>query len=105
MKLFKNVGFLGLPGSPVSKTSPLPSNAGDVGSIPIRGARIPNALEPKPKHKIEAMLQPIQSFKNGPHQKNKKQKNLKKREYWVFPHKCVSLGLGEGHVFEPSEGM
>ena len=34
-----------------------------------------------------------------------KQKNLKKREYWVFPHKCVSLGLGEGHVFEPSEGM
>ena len=62
------LGFLGFPGSPVSKTSPLPSNVGDVGSIPIRGARIPNACEPKPKHKMEAILQQIQSFKNGPHQ-------------------------------------
>ena len=67
MKLFKNVGFLGLPGSPVGKTSPLPSNAGDVDSITVWGAKIPNALEPKAKHKIEAILQPIQSCKNGPH--------------------------------------
>ena len=94
MTLFKNVGFLGLPGSPVSKTSSLPSNAGDVGSFPIQGARIPNASEPKPKHKIEAILQPIQSFKNGPHKKTKtktKTKKLKKKRILGFPSQmCFS---------------
>ena len=41
---------VGLPGGPVVKTSP--SNAGAVGSIPGRGAKIPHASGPKkPKHK------------------------------------------------------
>ena len=36
------------PGGPVVKTSP--SNAGGVGSIPGRGAKIPHALRPKNQH-------------------------------------------------------
>ena len=43
------------PGSPVVKT--LPSNAGDVGSIPSPRAKIPQGFQPKkPKHKTEAIL-------------------------------------------------
>ena len=37
--------FWDFPGGPVVKTSP--SNAGDVGSIPGRAAKIPHALQPK----------------------------------------------------------
>ena len=37
------------PGSPVVKTSP--SNAGDVGSIPGWGAKIPHALQPEEQNK------------------------------------------------------
>ena len=40
---------------PVVKTSP--SSAGEVGSIPGQGARIPNVLQPKkPKHEKETIL-------------------------------------------------
>ena len=46
------------PGGPVVKT--LPSNAGDTGSTPGQGAKIPHALGPKKnqktKHKTEAIL-------------------------------------------------
>ena len=41
------IGFLGLPGCPVVKTSP--SNAVGVGSIPGWGAKIPHASWPKEK--------------------------------------------------------
>ena len=41
------------PGGPVVKT--LPSNAGGMGSIPGRGAKIPHA-SPAKKHKTEAIL-------------------------------------------------
>ena len=41
-----------LPGGPVVKTSP--SNAGSVGSIPGRGAKIPHGSPPK--HETEAIL-------------------------------------------------
>ena len=43
--LFKNIHFRDFPGSLVVKTSP--SNAGGVGSIPGRGAKIPHASRPK----------------------------------------------------------
>ena len=47
------------PGGPVVKTSP--SNAGDIGSIPGWGLRIPHTSWPKKtKHKIEAMLEQTQ---------------------------------------------
>ena len=45
------------PGSPVVGT--LPSNAGDMGSIPAQGGKIPHALRTK-KHKTEAILYEIQ---------------------------------------------
>ena len=38
---------MGLPGGPVVKTLPLPSNARGVGSIPSWGAKTPHASWPK----------------------------------------------------------
>ena len=47
------------PGGPVVKI--LRFNAGDVGSIPGQGAKIPHALQAKKsKHKTEAILYQIQ---------------------------------------------
>ena len=47
------------PGRPVVNNSP--SEAGNVGSIPGQGAKIPHASWPKkPKHKTEAILSQIQ---------------------------------------------
>ena len=47
--------FRGFPGGSVVKS--LPSNAGGVGLIPGRRAKIPQALQPKnQKYKTEAML-------------------------------------------------
>ena len=45
MSLYINIHPWDFPGSPVSKISP--SNAGDVGSIPGWGNKIPHALQPK----------------------------------------------------------
>ena len=39
----------------------LPSNAGGVSSIPVGGAKIPHASQPKkPKHKAEGILEQVQ---------------------------------------------
>ena len=55
MKKHKESHHWDFPGGPVVKTSP--SNAGGVGSIPGRGAKIPHASRPKkPKRKTEAIL-------------------------------------------------
>ena len=61
-------------GSPVVKT--LPSNAGGVGPIPSRGAKIPHAPGPKNQNiKQKQYCNKFnKDFKNGPHQK----KTLKK---------------------------
>ena len=66
------------PGSPVVKT--LPSNAGAVGSIPGRGAKIPQAPWPKNQNiKQKQYCNKFnKDFKNGPHQKNLKQNKTKK---------------------------
>ena len=65
------------PGGSVVKT--LPSDAGGAGSIPGQGAKIPHASWPKNQN-----IKPKQycnkfnkDFKNGPHQKKKK--NLKQK--------------------------
>ena len=63
------------PGGPVVKTSP--SNAGDVGSIPSWGAKIPHASWPKNQN-IKKQKQYCnkfnKDFKNGPQQKKRKKK-------------------------------
>ena len=53
------------------KTSP--SNAGGMGSIPGRGAKIPHALGPKKQNiKQKQYCNKFnEDFKNGPHQKKK----------------------------------
>ena len=43
--IFQRIKVGGFPGGPMVKT--LPSNVGDVGSIPFRGVKIPYALWPK----------------------------------------------------------
>ena len=50
----------------------LPSNAGGVGSIPGRGAKIPHAPRPKNQNiKQEQYCDKFKKdFKNGPHQKS-----------------------------------
>ena len=53
----KSIG-MGLPGSPVVKTSH--SNAGGVGSLPGWGADIPHAPPKKSKHRTEAIMWQIQ---------------------------------------------
>ena len=50
--------FRNFPGGPVAKTSPF--SAGNVGSIPGRGARIPHALQPKNQNIKQAILYQIQ---------------------------------------------
>ena len=53
----------------------LPSNAGGVGLIPGRGAKIPHASWPKNQNiKQKQYCNKFnKEFKNGPHQKNLKQ--------------------------------
>ena len=67
------------PGGPVVKTSP--SNAGDTGSIPGQGAKIPHASWPKNQNiKQKQYCNKFnKDFKNDPHPKKKIFKNLKKR--------------------------
>ena len=62
------------PGGPVVKTSP--SNAGGVGSIPGRGAKFPHASQPKKRiiKQKQYCNKFNKDFKNGPHQKEKKEK-------------------------------
>ena len=58
-----------LPGGPVVKT--LPSNAGDAGSTPGRGAKTPYASQPKNQimKQTEYCNKFNKDFKNNPHQK------------------------------------
>ena len=60
------------PDSPVVRT--LPSNAGGAGSIPGQGARVPHASQPKNRNvKQKQYCDKFgKDFKNGPHQKKKK---------------------------------
>ena len=57
------------PDGPVVKTSP--SNAGGVGSIPGRGAKIPHTSGPKNQNRKQKQYctKFNKDFKNGPHQK------------------------------------
>ena len=66
------MGLGDFPGGRVVKTSP--SNAGGVGSIPDRGAKIPHASWPKKQNiKQKQYCNKFnKDFKNGPHPKNKK---------------------------------
>ena len=78
------------PGDPVVKT--LPFNAGGVGSTPGWRPKIPHALGPKKKKNRNN-----KGFKNGPHQKKKR--NLRKNSetselHWV-PTLCLELRRGE----------
>ena len=61
----------------------LPSNAGGVDSIPGRGAKIPHASWPKSQNiKQKQYCNKFnKDFKNGPHQKILKKKNLKILSY------------------------
>ena len=53
--LQKVLKFRDFPGGAVVKN--LPANAGDTGSIPVQGAKIPHGPWPKkPKHKTGAIL-------------------------------------------------
>ena len=61
------------PGGPVVKTSP--SNAGNAGSIPGQGAKIPQVSWPKNQNIKQKQY--CNKF-NGPHQKKKKRKKRKK---------------------------
>ena len=63
------------PGGPVVKT--LPSNAGGVGSIPGRGAKIPHASWPENQNIKQKQYcnKCNKDFKKGPHPKNLKKKN------------------------------
>ena len=63
--------LVGLPGDPVVKISP--SSAGDVGSIPEWGTKIPLALTPK--HKTSNVVINSIDFINGQHKKNLKKKD------------------------------
>ena len=71
------------PGGPVVKTSP--STAGGAGLIPDWGAKIPHASR-RPKTQNIKQKQYCnkfnEDFKNGPHQKNLKEKNA---ERWKAP--------------------
>ena len=65
------------PGGPVVNI--LPSNAGGVGSIPGRGAKIPHALGPRNQNiKQKQYCNKFnKDLKNGPHQKKKSKKKKK----------------------------
>ena len=62
------------PGGPVVRTSP--SSAGDVGSIPGKGTKIPHASRPKDQNiKQKQYCNKFnKDFTKGPHQKNLKKK-------------------------------
>ena len=82
------------------KTSP--SNAGGVGSIPGRGAKIPHASRPKNQSIKQKQYcnKFTKEFKNGPHKKNLKKNCPAVLEYPVviffhsffFPLLLFSLG-------------
>ena len=71
------------PGGPVVKTSP--SNAGGVGLIPGRGAKIPYASRPKNQNMKQKQYcdKFNKDFKNGPHQKNLKKKKINKIQTFI----------------------
>jgi len=55
----------------------LPSNIGDIGSVPTQGAKIPHALWPKNKNinnRRNTVTNLTKTIKNGPLQKNLKEK-------------------------------
>ena len=65
--------FGDFPGGPVTET--LPSSAGDTGSIPGQGVKIPHASLPKKKAKHKQYCTKFnEDFKNGPHKKILKKK-------------------------------
>ena len=76
-KKFKTIKYrLGdFPGSPVVKT--LPSNAEGAGLIPGRGAKVPHASRPRNQNIEQKQYRNEfnKDFKNGPHQKKKKEKS------------------------------
>ena len=80
------------PGGPVVKTSP--SNAGGVGSIPVRGAKILHASQPKNQNiKQKQYCNKFnKDFKNGPHQKNSK----KPKQQYCTSTKAVTWINGTG---------
>ena len=59
---------LGLPWQVIKNSL---SNAGDAGSTPGQGAKIPHALWQKIKHKTSNNIKNSIHFKNDPHQKIK----------------------------------
>ena len=73
-------------GGPVVKISP--SNAGGVGSIPGRGAKIPHASWPKNQNikQTQYCNKFNKDFKDGPHQKNLLKKN-------VYIYMCGNNGI------------
>ena len=71
-RIRRNEDFLG---GPVVKTSP--SNAGGAGSIPDWGAKIPCAFATRKQKNIKQKQycnKFNKDFKNGPHQKKKKER-------------------------------
>ena len=78
------------------KTSP--SNAGDAGSIPGWGVKIPRALGSKKKQTIKQKLyckKFTKDFKNGPHQRKHKRKQ-KKTKKKAFPIKILRQKKNHG---------
>ena len=78
------------PSGPVFKTSPF--HAGDVGSIPGRGADIPHASWPKNQSIKQKQYYNkfSKDFKSGPHQTNLKKKNkTREKNKGRFCHCCI----------------
>ena len=76
------------PGGPVVKT--LPSNAGGVGSIPVRGAKIPQASGPKNQNMKQ------KQYCNKFNKDFKKMVHIKKnflKKYQLALNKCMGLSL------------
>ena len=71
---------MGFPGGAVVES--LPANAGDTGSIPGWGVKIPHASWPKNQNiKQKQYCDKFnKNFKNGPHQKKKILKKIKRKE-------------------------
>ena len=74
------------------KTSP--SNAGGTGSTPGRGAKIPQASQPKNQNIKQKQYcnRFNKDFKNGPHQKKKKILKKKKRNEALI-HTATQINL------------
>ena len=82
---------LDCPDGPVVKTSS--SKAGGVGLIPGRGDKILHTSWPKNQNiKQKQYCNKFnKDFKNGPHQKKKKRKNLKKQKDYTAFLICTSV--------------